>query len=229
MQPVGLESVELERKLLAESDQSMWYALSIAENREELLERKAEFLKIDSIERTEEIVSLLPSDHEVKAPLIAQIRQQLDSLPERPPVIPVDRPEELGRLLAQAQELIARRGSRSRAELDLEQTRDKLRPHAGLGMPHVGLAVSAANGGRLAQPAVRPEKHGQSRAAQADRPARELDQSLRQCARPAPVEDLWARQHLGYGRASASSCGTFARSIHGRRAIRCKRTKRRSR
>ncbi len=37
MQPVGLESVELERKLLAESDQSMWYALSIAENREELL------------------------------------------------------------------------------------------------------------------------------------------------------------------------------------------------
>ena len=44
----------------------MWYALSIAENREELLKCKAEFLKIDSIERTEEIVSLLPSDHEVK-------------------------------------------------------------------------------------------------------------------------------------------------------------------
>ncbi|HEY4309734.1 MAG TPA: MMPL family transporter [Pirellulales bacterium] len=127
MQPVGLESVELERKLLAESDQSMWYALSIAENREELLERKAEFLKIDSIERTEEIVSLLPSDHEVKAPLIARIRQQLDTLPERPPVIPVDRPEELGRLLARAQELIARRSSRSRAEMDLEQSRDKLR------------------------------------------------------------------------------------------------------
>ncbi|HVU87167.1 MAG TPA: MMPL family transporter, partial [Pirellulales bacterium] len=127
MQPVGLESVELERKLLAESDQSMWYALSIAENREELLKRKAEFLKIDSIERTEEIVSLLPSDHEVKAPLIARIRQQLDTLPERPPVIPVDRPEELGRLLARAQELIARRSSRSRAEVDLEQSRDKLR------------------------------------------------------------------------------------------------------
>ena len=121
MQPVGLESVELERKLLTESDQSMWYALSIAENREELLKRKAEFLKIDSMERTEEIVSLLPSDHEVKAPLIARIRQQLDALPERPPVIPVDRP---GRVRDGcwpcAQELILRK----RAQLAVPQRGD---------------------------------------------------------------------------------------------------------
>ena len=127
MQPVGLESVELERKLLAESDQSVWYALSIADTREELLARKAQFLKLGSVERTEEIVSLLPADHEVKRPLIERIRQQLESLPERPPVIPVDRPEELGRLMARAQELIARRNARSHGVLDLEQTRDKLR------------------------------------------------------------------------------------------------------
>jgi hypothetical protein len=127
MQPVGLESVELERKLLAESDQSVWYALSIADSREELLKRKAEFLKLGSVERTEEIVSMLPADHEIKRSLIARIREHLVSLPERPPVIPVDRPEELGRLLARAQELIARRNSRAKASLDLEQTRDKLR------------------------------------------------------------------------------------------------------
>lgn len=127
MQPVGLESVELERKLLTESDQSVWYALSIAETRDELLKRKAEFLKLESVERTEEIVSLLPADHEMKRTMIARIRERLDNLPERPPVIPVDRPEELGRLMARAQELIARRATRSHAAFVLEQTRDKLR------------------------------------------------------------------------------------------------------
>ncbi len=127
MQPEGLESVELERKLLAESDQSMWHAISIAESREELLKRKAELLKLDSVERVEDIVSMLPTDHEVKRPLIARIREQLSALPERPPVIPVDLPEDLGRLMARAQELIARRNPRSRATLELEQARDKLR------------------------------------------------------------------------------------------------------
>ncbi|MBI2827334.1 MAG: MMPL family transporter [Planctomycetia bacterium] len=127
MQPVGLESVELERKLLSESNQSVWYALSIAETPEELLKRKAELLKLPSVERTEEIVSLLPADHQAKRPVIERIRQRLESLDERPPLIPVDKPEELGRLMARAQELIARRNGRSRALLDLEQSRDKLR------------------------------------------------------------------------------------------------------
>ena len=45
----------------------MWYALSIADNRDELLARKEALLKLGSVERTEEIVSLLPADHEVKA------------------------------------------------------------------------------------------------------------------------------------------------------------------
>ncbi len=127
MQPVGLESVELERRLLAESNQSVWYALSIADSREELLRRKAEFLKLGSVERTEEIVSLLPADHDAKRPLIERIRQRLEALPERPPLIPVDSPEELGRRMAQAQELLAARSTRSRVAADLDQTRDKLR------------------------------------------------------------------------------------------------------
>lgn len=127
MQPVGLESVELERRLLAESNQSVWYALSISDSREELLRRKAAFLKQASVERTEEIVSLLPPDHEVKRQLIQRVRNQLNGLPERPPVIPIDGPEELGRLMARAQELIVRRNALSRANQDLEQARDKLR------------------------------------------------------------------------------------------------------
>ena len=42
LQADGLESVALERKLLSECSQSMWYAVSMADNRDELLARKAE-------------------------------------------------------------------------------------------------------------------------------------------------------------------------------------------
>ena len=69
MQAEGLESVELERKLLSECNQSVWYALSMADSREELLARKEKFLQLPSVERTEEIVSLLPVSDEVKQPL----------------------------------------------------------------------------------------------------------------------------------------------------------------
>src|SRR5271154_3011546 len=89
MQAVGLESVELERRLLSECNQSVWYALSIADNREELLARKAKFNALPSVERTEEIVSLLPVDHEIKQPIIQRINGRLTDLPERPPLIPI--------------------------------------------------------------------------------------------------------------------------------------------
>jgi predicted RND superfamily exporter protein len=127
MQPRGLESVELEKKLLAECDQSMWYALSISGSREELLARKAQFLKLPSVERTEEIVSLLPGDHEVKQPLIAGINGRLANLPERPPLVGVDPLDELGGILAQAQELAARTPSGAQCARRLEQLRDALR------------------------------------------------------------------------------------------------------
>jgi hypothetical protein len=126
LQPVGLESVELERKLLAESNQSVWYAVSIADSREELLARKARLLQLKSVERTEEIVSLLPVDHEVKQPIIERIQKQLLALPERPPLIPVDRPEDLGRVLAKAQDLVIL-GQQARAARNFEQVRDMLR------------------------------------------------------------------------------------------------------
>lgn len=127
LQPVGIESVELERKLLEECNQSVWYALSIADSREELLERKAQFLQLPSVERTEEIVSLLPADHEVKQPIIERIQQRLANLPERPPLIPVDHPEHLGRVLAGAQDLLSHGPAGMRRGRPLEQVRDLLR------------------------------------------------------------------------------------------------------
>jgi hopanoid biosynthesis associated RND transporter like protein HpnN len=92
LQPPDLESVQLEHKLLAETDQSLWFALSVADNREELLARKARFEALGSVERTEEIASLLPVDDPIKHRLIGHIHARLESLPEYPPLIPVAMP-----------------------------------------------------------------------------------------------------------------------------------------
>ncbi len=127
LQPVGLESVELERKVLSQSDQSVWFALSIADSSEELLRRKAEFLRLPSVERTEEIASLFPADEDSKRPIIQRIAARLEGLPERPPRIPVDPPAELGLVLAQAQALVAADSRTVRIERQLEQVRDALR------------------------------------------------------------------------------------------------------
>lgn len=126
LQAAGLESVELERKLLEECNQSVWYAVSIADSREELLARKEQLLKMASVERTEEIVSLLPVDHERRRPIIERIQAKLGGLPERPPLIPVDRPEELGQMLGYAQQMLVQFQQPAAARV-FEQIRDTLR------------------------------------------------------------------------------------------------------
>jgi hopanoid biosynthesis associated RND transporter like protein HpnN len=127
MQADGLESVAIEKKLLEECDQSVWYALSIADSREELLERKKALTALPSVERVDEIASLLPVDEELKRPLIERIRGRLANLPERPPEIPVDRLESLGETLAWAQAEAAKRPGGQRSAWRLERSRDALR------------------------------------------------------------------------------------------------------
>jgi hopanoid biosynthesis associated RND transporter like protein HpnN len=127
MQAEGLESVAVEKRLLAECDQSVWYALSIADSREELLERKAQLEALPSVERIDEIASLLPGDEELKRPAIERIRERLAGLPERPPEIPVDRLDALGETLAWAQGEASRRPGGLRTAWHLERTRDSLR------------------------------------------------------------------------------------------------------
>jgi uncharacterized protein len=127
MQPEGQESVELEKRLLSECDQSVWYALSFSDSREELLKRKAKFLKLPTVERTEEIASLLTSDDDLKRPIIANIASRLATLPERPPLIAVDPLDDLGAVLAHTQELIERNPNAVNCARHLELLRDAMR------------------------------------------------------------------------------------------------------
>jgi hopanoid biosynthesis associated RND transporter like protein HpnN len=110
MQAVGLESVELERRLLQQCHQSSWYALSLADGPEQLLARKAAFDKLPSVERTEEIVSLIPLDAAHKRPLIEQIGSRLANLPDHVPLIPVERHDRLVALLARLQQFVGMAG-----------------------------------------------------------------------------------------------------------------------
>ena len=127
LQAEGLESVELEQKLLSESNQSVWYALSIDDNRDDLLARKEAMLKLPSVERVEEIVSLLPTDHKVKQPIIARIQQRQEHLDEQPQRIPVDKAEYIGRVLARTQQLMEAMPQGRGSSRTIEQIRDRLR------------------------------------------------------------------------------------------------------
>ena len=127
LQPDGLESVAVEKKLLEECDQSVWYALSIANSREELLARKEQLQSLPSVERVDEIASLLPVDEDLKRPIIERIRGRLANLPERPPEIPVDRLEALGETLGWAQGEAVKRPGGLRTAWHLERAREALR------------------------------------------------------------------------------------------------------
>ncbi len=107
LQPEGLESVRLEHRLIEESDQSVWFALSLADSRDELLARKAQFEELKSVDRVDEIVSLIPADQNVRTPIITRIRSQLASLPKRVPAIPIERPEAIDPHLVQLQSVLS--------------------------------------------------------------------------------------------------------------------------
>jgi hopanoid biosynthesis associated RND transporter like protein HpnN len=127
LQPAGLESVDLEQRLLTESDRSVWFALSIADSREELLRRKERFLELPSVQRVEEIASFFPLDDDQKCPIIERIQSRLADLPERPPLIPSDSPDQLGQWLAQLQAMVHGTPQAPRIRQQLDQVRAALR------------------------------------------------------------------------------------------------------
>ncbi len=95
LQPAGLECVQWEERLLAEMNQGAWYAVSMADSPDEVAARKAAFLRLPTVDRVDEIVSLLPMDGDRKLPLIRRIAERLRDLPDHPPRIAIPRQEQL--------------------------------------------------------------------------------------------------------------------------------------
>jgi hopanoid biosynthesis associated RND transporter like protein HpnN len=89
LQPRRLESVALEHRLAGGTDRSVWFALSVANSRADLLRRKEAFEGLEVVAGTEEIASLVPESDPEKEQLVGRIHLRLKHLPRRPPVIPV--------------------------------------------------------------------------------------------------------------------------------------------
>lgn len=82
LQQSGLPSVEWEKRLLAETGTSAWYALSIADSVEEARQLKTGFEALPTVGRIVEIASLVPADQADKQPIIREIHDSLAHLPE---------------------------------------------------------------------------------------------------------------------------------------------------
>ncbi|MGQ9503991.1 MAG: MMPL family transporter [Thermogutta sp.] len=77
LQPKGLESVENQNKLVKHMSRSSYFALSIATDAAEAKRRKAEFLKLPTVDHVEELVSILPDNVEEKQTIIEQLAAEL--------------------------------------------------------------------------------------------------------------------------------------------------------
>ncbi|PQO39030.1 hypothetical protein C5Y96_03965 [Blastopirellula marina] len=107
LQPKGLESVQWEEKLISDTDRSVWFALSIAEDRETLLKRKEKFEALPTVNRVEEIASLMPDSSPEKLVMIEDLDRRLKKLPENVPTISIPQAAHLGQVLADSQRLLS--------------------------------------------------------------------------------------------------------------------------
>ena len=126
LQPAGLESVELEEKLTTQAKESAYFALSMAKTPEEAAARKARFLRLPMVERVDEIASRFPTGVEEKRPIIERIRSCLAGLPERPPIIPVASPTELGQMLSAVRPLTSANLQMAQFQRQLQEIRGLL-------------------------------------------------------------------------------------------------------
>ncbi len=126
LQPLGLDCVKLEHKLFHQTNRSAWFALSIADTREEVLERKQKFLALPSVERVVEVASKLPDDVGRKGPIIQRIHRRLANLPQQVPQIPVTPLAELEQMLGGAKGMVASLPDADQAAAELQQLREML-------------------------------------------------------------------------------------------------------
>ncbi len=109
LQPAGLESVRLGKAMTERTGQNAYFAISMANNREEALARKEAFSRLPSVARVEEIASAVPNADPRRQPMIEQIRGRLSRLPSAAPQISVATADELGTQVAKLASMLPNR------------------------------------------------------------------------------------------------------------------------
>ena len=198
LQPAGLESVRLAKAMTERTGQNAYFALSMADSREEALARKEAFLRQPSVARVEEIASVMPSADPRRQPLIEQIHARLAGLPRVVPQIAVASVQELDNALAKLQTLLPARPETSEICRRLQRLRETIRNlypaevRNRLGQYQQRLAADMLGAIDAAASGVR------SQAAAVERHVGRLGDSLRGPFGQAPVEGLQPGRHLGH-------------------------------
>ncbi|MFH1652982.1 MAG: MMPL family transporter [Pseudomonadota bacterium] len=79
LQATGLESVEYEKRLIDESDESSWFSISIASDIEKSNGLAQKFKSLPTVKRVDSIETLFPPDQEKRISLVQKIKPIFDS------------------------------------------------------------------------------------------------------------------------------------------------------
>lgn len=91
MQAEGLESVRYEKRMIKDSDESTWYAVSVAKDLKQLDALREQFKALHTVGKTESLSDYLPQNQQSKAVLFSRAAALLGDLPSQPVVAgPVD-------------------------------------------------------------------------------------------------------------------------------------------
>ncbi|MDQ3330716.1 MAG: MMPL family transporter, partial [Planctomycetota bacterium] len=100
LQAEGIESVEVLRRLFESADQSLLFAVSMADSPEEALALKAKFAALPTVARVEEPASRLPrASSDQTRSLVQQVRSRLRGLPNAAPRFDAPNPRSVGQSL----------------------------------------------------------------------------------------------------------------------------------
>jgi hypothetical protein len=123
LQAEGLESVKVQKRVFQEADNSLLFAVSVAETPQQARTLRAEFEALPSVHHVTELASRLPaSPHRETELMIKAIRAELSRLPRRAPRLKISDPAVVGRAMEQLYQTV--RHSRNSVAVKIAQTID---------------------------------------------------------------------------------------------------------
>lgn len=81
LQAKGIESVEYERKLITESDESTWFANAVAKTPEESAQLSEKFRKLPVVKKVDDITTVVPLDQKARMFLVRRMAPFFEKIP----------------------------------------------------------------------------------------------------------------------------------------------------
>lgn len=123
LQAEGVEAVEAQQRIFEKSDDSLLFAVSLANSPQEARHLHKQFKALPSVHRVEDLGSRLPAwPHQQTSPLIRTIGSRLSRLPREVPMLTRANPQSVGSALEQLYQLV--RKNQDPAEARIAQSID---------------------------------------------------------------------------------------------------------